>query len=53
MFYMYMSFSTYQKQKKSHNLLELKLFIEREIERAYNHGVVIENLIKLNQLTNW
>lgn len=45
---MYMSVSTYQKQikkkkKKSHNLLELKLFIEREIERAYNHGVVIEN----------
>lgn len=41
-----MSVSTYQKQikkKKSHNLLELKLFIEREIERAYNHGVVIEN----------
>lgn len=31
------------KKKKSHNLLELKLFIEREIERAYNHGVVIEN----------
>lgn len=30
-------------KKKSHNLLELKLFIEREIERAYNHGVVIEN----------
>lgn len=42
---MYMSVSTYQKQikKKSHNLLELKLFLEREIERAYNHGVVIEN----------
>lgn len=32
-----------QIKKKSHNLLELKLFIEREIERAYNHGVVIEN----------
>lgn len=32
-----------KKKKKSHNLLELKLFIEREIERAYNHGVVIEN----------
>lgn len=42
---MYMSVSSYQKQikKKKSHLLELKLFIEREIERAYNHGVVIEN----------
>lgn len=46
-----MSFSAYQKQK-SHNLLELKLFIEREIKRVYNHSVVIENRIKLKQLTN-